>query len=265
MHDQPAGQMVRCSKARAMFASRACRKSIMIGTPLNRRQMMSVSPERDSYFRELHRVKRAALNVSFFRLYNTWGRWISPGIAPTDGPPCATSRILWVLGGIVGVEASIGPLLAVQWSLLRGKDARGGWALRIGRGTYISLLYIALSWFELRRGPSLCSFSSLKAIGLHGVQTQMSRHLNMHDMFGKVSCHGIEQYIFLHRSVYRLSSEALAAISTTHVCSSLSLSLSHIHTSLCSPNHLIPDLFANERSSSLHRSPRLDPPYTRTA
>ncbi|KAI0753876.1 hypothetical protein C8Q74DRAFT_345760 [Fomes fomentarius] len=42
MHDQPAGQMVRCSKARAMFASRACRKSIMIGTPLNRRQMMSV-------------------------------------------------------------------------------------------------------------------------------------------------------------------------------------------------------------------------------
>ncbi|KAI0742215.1 hypothetical protein C8Q80DRAFT_1220949 [Daedaleopsis nitida] len=42
MQDRPAGQIVRCSKARAMFAMRACRKSIMIGTPLNRRQMTSV-------------------------------------------------------------------------------------------------------------------------------------------------------------------------------------------------------------------------------
>ena len=43
MHDRPAGQMVRCSKARAMFAMRACRRSVMIGTALNRRQMTSVS------------------------------------------------------------------------------------------------------------------------------------------------------------------------------------------------------------------------------
>ncbi|KAI0776511.1 hypothetical protein BD413DRAFT_602116 [Trametes elegans] len=42
LQDRPAGQMVRCSKARAMFAMRACRKSIMIGTPLSRRQMTSV-------------------------------------------------------------------------------------------------------------------------------------------------------------------------------------------------------------------------------
>ncbi|KAM5530133.1 hypothetical protein V8D89_016211 [Ganoderma adspersum] len=42
MHDCPSGQMVRCSKARAMFAMRACRRSIMIGTALNRRQMTSV-------------------------------------------------------------------------------------------------------------------------------------------------------------------------------------------------------------------------------
>ncbi|KAI1784264.1 DNA mismatch repair protein MutL [Ganoderma leucocontextum] len=42
MQDRPAGQMVRCSRARAMFAMRACRKSIMIGTALNRRQMTSV-------------------------------------------------------------------------------------------------------------------------------------------------------------------------------------------------------------------------------
>ncbi|OSC98349.1 DNA mismatch repair protein MutL [Trametes coccinea BRFM310] len=42
LQDRPAGQMVRCSKARAMFAMRACRKSIMIGKPLNLRQMALV-------------------------------------------------------------------------------------------------------------------------------------------------------------------------------------------------------------------------------
>jgi len=40
MHDRPTGQMVRCSKVRAMFASRACRKSVMIGDSLNRQQMV---------------------------------------------------------------------------------------------------------------------------------------------------------------------------------------------------------------------------------
>ncbi|RDB21677.1 Mismatch repair endonuclease PMS2 [Hypsizygus marmoreus] len=39
MRDRPTGQMVRCSKARAMFAMRACRKSVMVGMPLNRHQM----------------------------------------------------------------------------------------------------------------------------------------------------------------------------------------------------------------------------------
>ncbi|KAF7980990.1 hypothetical protein HWV62_35806 [Athelia sp. TMB] len=42
MQDRPAGQMVRCSKARAMFAMRACRKSVMVGKPLNKSQMTSV-------------------------------------------------------------------------------------------------------------------------------------------------------------------------------------------------------------------------------
>ncbi|PCH42834.1 DNA mismatch repair protein MutL [Wolfiporia cocos MD-104 SS10] len=42
MQDQPTGHMVRCSKARAMFAMRACRKSVMVGMPLDRRQMTSV-------------------------------------------------------------------------------------------------------------------------------------------------------------------------------------------------------------------------------
>ncbi|KAJ7633793.1 hypothetical protein DFH06DRAFT_1221695 [Mycena polygramma] len=42
MRDQPTGQMVRCSKARAMFAMRACRKSVMIGMPLAKGQMTAV-------------------------------------------------------------------------------------------------------------------------------------------------------------------------------------------------------------------------------
>jgi len=42
MQDQPTGHMVRCSKARAMFAMRACRKSVMVGMPLARQQMTSV-------------------------------------------------------------------------------------------------------------------------------------------------------------------------------------------------------------------------------
>ncbi|KAJ2962954.1 hypothetical protein NQZ79_g1921 [Umbelopsis isabellina] len=36
------GEMVRCSKARAMFASRACRKSVMIGHSLGKQQMIKV-------------------------------------------------------------------------------------------------------------------------------------------------------------------------------------------------------------------------------
>ena len=37
------GEMVHCSQVRNMFASRACRKSVMIGDPLNKRQMKQVS------------------------------------------------------------------------------------------------------------------------------------------------------------------------------------------------------------------------------
>lgn len=42
MQDNPAGGMVRCSKARSMFAMRACRKSVMIGRALSRAQMQQV-------------------------------------------------------------------------------------------------------------------------------------------------------------------------------------------------------------------------------
>ena len=42
LRDAPQGQMVRCSKARSMFAMRACRKSVMVGMPLKYQQMVSV-------------------------------------------------------------------------------------------------------------------------------------------------------------------------------------------------------------------------------
>ena len=42
LHDAPPGRMVRCSKARAMFASRACRSSVMVGDTLSPVQLMSV-------------------------------------------------------------------------------------------------------------------------------------------------------------------------------------------------------------------------------
>ena len=42
LHDVPSGRMVRCSKARAMFASRACRSSVMVGDTLSPVQMATV-------------------------------------------------------------------------------------------------------------------------------------------------------------------------------------------------------------------------------
>lgn len=48
MRDLPPGTMVRCSKARAMFAMRACRKSIMVGKALDAKQMTAVRPKYSS-------------------------------------------------------------------------------------------------------------------------------------------------------------------------------------------------------------------------
>ncbi|OJA15782.1 hypothetical protein AZE42_12740 [Rhizopogon vesiculosus] len=42
MHDRPVGTMLRCSKARAMFAMRACRKSVMIGKAFSANRMTSI-------------------------------------------------------------------------------------------------------------------------------------------------------------------------------------------------------------------------------
>ena len=50
MRDRPPGQIVRCSKVRAMFAMRACRKSVMIGMPLNPQHMMTVSVTLQPFF-----------------------------------------------------------------------------------------------------------------------------------------------------------------------------------------------------------------------
>jgi len=41
LQDRP-GEMARCSKVRSMFASRACRKSVMVGTALNSDQMKKI-------------------------------------------------------------------------------------------------------------------------------------------------------------------------------------------------------------------------------
>lgn len=43
LRDRPSGTLVRSSKTRAMFAMRACRKSTMVGAPLNVKQMTTVS------------------------------------------------------------------------------------------------------------------------------------------------------------------------------------------------------------------------------
>lgn len=43
LRDRPSGTVVRSSKTRAMFAMRACRKSTMVGAPLNTKQMRTVS------------------------------------------------------------------------------------------------------------------------------------------------------------------------------------------------------------------------------
>jgi DNA mismatch repair protein PMS2 len=43
LQEQYIGTMVRCKKARAMFAMRACRKSVMFGHALSQKQMVSVT------------------------------------------------------------------------------------------------------------------------------------------------------------------------------------------------------------------------------
>jgi DNA mismatch repair protein PMS2 len=50
LRDRPFGTLVRSTKTRAMFAMRACRKSTMVGDPLNAKQMTTVSLNPPPFF-----------------------------------------------------------------------------------------------------------------------------------------------------------------------------------------------------------------------
>lgn len=86
MRDRPAGhKMVRCSKVRAMFAMRACRKSVMIGMSLTHPQMTNV---RLPFFNfELQHESRTDVYLDV-RLFGIWVRWTSRGTVPMGGPRC---------------------------------------------------------------------------------------------------------------------------------------------------------------------------------
>ena len=68
-------EVIRPSRVRAMFASRACRSSVMIGTALSRRDM--------------ERLVRIFLTLSLTLPPRcaTWARWAIPGTARTAGRP----------------------------------------------------------------------------------------------------------------------------------------------------------------------------------
>lgn len=67
------GQMIRPSKTRRMFASRACRMSVMIGTALTTNQMTTVSPP-------FHRGVREGVLMGESRFCDIWERWINLGL-----------------------------------------------------------------------------------------------------------------------------------------------------------------------------------------
>ena len=114
LQDTPSGQMVRCSKARAMFAMRACRKSIMIGTPLSRRQMTSVHTTRSE---EIPSLCADSVAPAIARLCSTWVRWTNRGTAPTEDLPCAISptSVGWDGTAAKGAQGTlIGPPFAAS-------------------------------------------------------------------------------------------------------------------------------------------------------
>jgi len=102
LQDRP-GEMVRCSKVRSMFASRACRKSVMVGTALNTEQMKKI-------VRHMSEIEQPwvcvlpldeALAVCYFPLLNVFYHfllllllsrlYLSHRTAPMAAPQCGTS------------------------------------------------------------------------------------------------------------------------------------------------------------------------------
>lgn len=83
LRDRPVGQkkMVRCSKTRSMFAMRACRKSIMIGTALNKAQMTSVG-----FLQFLILVRLNKLTLPFLQVVRHMGTMDLPWNCPHGRP-----------------------------------------------------------------------------------------------------------------------------------------------------------------------------------
>ncbi len=104
MHDHPAGQMVRPSKTRAMFAMRACRKSVMVGMPLTKRQMTTVCSILTSIHVQTHST---VLNILRNRLSSPWARWTYHGTVLTGAQQCAICQIYLLCRNIQRLLASV--------------------------------------------------------------------------------------------------------------------------------------------------------------
>jgi hypothetical protein len=72
-----------------MFAMRACRKSTMVGEPLNAKQMTTVSlisqPTPRLLSATIYSFSQRTRIDGSIRLFDTWGRWNNRGIARMVG------------------------------------------------------------------------------------------------------------------------------------------------------------------------------------
>lgn len=101
MQDRPTGTMVRCSKARAMFAMRACRRSVMVGKALDKTRMTAVRCSSllssDLHLLTVHPYCSldgtvAPRDLHTTRSCDTWERWTNPGTAHMVGRRCGIFR-----------------------------------------------------------------------------------------------------------------------------------------------------------------------------
>lgn len=63
LRNRPTGEMVRCSKAHAMFAMWACSKAVMVGMPLNKQQISLLG-------RQLYRHDASTMALSPWKTYH---------------------------------------------------------------------------------------------------------------------------------------------------------------------------------------------------